>query len=192
MNKIFIISGPSGSGKGTIVEKLLKMKDLNLYWAKSYTTRAERASDDMEQKYIFVDEKKFKALEKEGEILESNYYNNNWYGTSKLEIDKNIGKHNIIKDIDVNGGLYYKKNYTNAVLIYITCLIKELKNRLIKRGQNTPEEIEERLKIAQNETKISHQYDFIVKNPEGHPEIAVAQIATIIKKPEDKSGQDDA
>lgn len=181
--KIFVISGPSGSGKGTIVEGLLKNPDLNLYWAKSYTTRPERESDKSEDHYLFVDEKKFKELEKAGEILESNFYNDNWYGSSKSEIEKLISEgKTVIKEVDVNGGEAYRKTFPEAKLIFITTSLNNIKARLIKRGQNTDEEIADRLATAKKEIAMSKDYDHIVENPEGHPEIAVEEIINIIKK----------
>jgi len=182
-NKIFIISGPSGCGKNTIIEELVKIPDLNLFKSKSYTTRAERESDITENKYIFVNEDEFKKKEISGEILESNFYNNCYYGTSKSEIEKALvqGK-NVIKDIDVNGGARYREILPDAVLIFIYSQIENIKDRLVKRDQNTPEEIDERLKIAENEIKAGKNYDYFIENPEGHPEIAVENIKNIILK----------
>jgi len=181
--KIFIISGPSGVGKGTIIEALRKMPELSLFCAKSYTTRAERESDAEEQKYIFVDKNKFRDLEKMGEIIESNFYNNHWYGSSKSEIEKALksGK-NIVKDIDVNGGLHYKKKFSDSILIFIKSDLKDIKQRLRHRGQNSDKEIIERLKTAQKELEKEKEYHHSVINPEGHPEKAVAEIRDIIMK----------
>lgn len=180
---IFIISGPSGCGKGTVVEGLLKESEINLYWAKSYTTRPERESDKSESHYIFVDKKKFQDLEKNGEVLESNFYNGHWYGSSKSEIDNALanGK-NALKEIEVNGAFNLKKQYPDAVLIFITTSLDNIKSRLTLRGQNTPEEINERLAIARREIEASKNYDYVVENPEGHPEKAIKKIENIIKE----------
>jgi len=182
-NKIYIISGPSGIGKGTIEEALVKDKTLNLYWAKSYTTRAPRESDKTENKYIFTNKEKFKELEKSGEIFESNFYNDNWYGSSRLEIEKALENgQNVIKDVDVNGGKAYRQFFPDAVQIFIIASLENIKSRLVERGQNTPEEIEERLETAKKELEYQSNYDFVVENPEGHPEKAIEAVADIIKK----------
>lgn len=182
-NKIFIISGASGAGKGTIIEALRKIPELNLVWAKSYTTRPERKSDEIENKYIFVDEKKFKVLEKSGEIIESNFYNNRWYGSSRSEIEKTISEgKNVIKDIDVNGGLYYKKTFPDAVLIFIKSDLDDIKKRLISRGQNSVAEIKDRLATAQKELPMEKEYNYSIINPEGQVEKAVIAVSNIIIK----------
>lgn len=182
MNKIFIISGPSGCGKGTIVEGLLEKPELKLVWTKSYTTRKKRESDKDENHYIFVTETEFKDLEKSGEIIESNLYNDNWYGSSKKEIDNTIDSNkNVIKDVDVNGGVFYKKTFNNSVLIFIKSDLKCIEQRLISRGQNTEDEIKDRMKIAEEEMSYEKEYNYSVENPEGNPGQAIDEIAEIIQ-----------
>jgi guanylate kinase len=179
--KIFVLSGPSGVGKGTIASSLIKDNALNFYWAKSYTTRAKRASDNDENHYLFTNEENFKHLERIGEILESNYYNNSWYGSSKSEIDNaiNNGK-NILKEVEVNGAMVYKKLYPEAILIFVKADMRDIKSRLVSRGQNTPEEITDRISKAQKEMKFESEYDFSVINPQGNPEEAIGKIKQII------------
>ena len=181
--KVFIISGPSGVGKGTIVEAVIKKPSNNLYWAKSYTTRPERDSDKSEGHYIFIDEQKFKQLEKAGEILESNFFNGNWYGTSKSEIDTAIsnGK-NVLKEIEVNGAMNLKKLLPKAILIFIKAPIADIRKRLISRGQNTELEIEERLNTCKKELAFEKEYDYCITNPEGQPEKAIGEIDEIISE----------
>jgi len=183
-SKLFIISGPAGVGQGTIIKKLLEIPELNLQWVKGYTTRAQRESDQKEQKYNFVSIEEFKALEKNGEIFESTFYNNNFYGTSKSEINKvlKLG-HNAIRDVDpIDGQKNFRHIFPNSVLIFITANLYDIKNRLINRGQNTAEEIDERTKFAKKQIEYAKLFDYIVENPEGHPEKAVEEIERIIQK----------
>ena len=188
MNKgtIFIISGPSGVGQGTIMMALLAKPELNLVWTKGYTTRNKRASDEVENKYTFLDHDKFNELVKSGEIFDwTNYDGINLYGSSKKETDTaiNDGK-NIIRDIDLVGVKNYQRSYPKfeIVTIFIKANLEVIKNRLVGRKQNTKEEIEARLKIAQKTLKTQKYYDFIVENIEGKPEIAVNEIAQIIRE----------
>lgn len=179
--KLFVISGPSGVGKGTIVDALLT-KNSDLYWAKSYTTRRERQSDESENHYIFVDKDEFNRLRESGEILEANFYNGSWYGSSKSEIFKAINSgRNVVKEVEVNGGLFYKKTFPKAILIFIKADIDDIKRRLIKRRQNSKEEINDRLEIAKKEFKVETDYDYSVVNPEGHPEVAVEKLHKIVQ-----------
>ena len=181
--KLFIISGPSGVGKGTIVEKVAKNSSNNLYWAKSYTTRPERESDKSEDHYIFIDENKFKDLEKTGEILESNFFNGNWYGSSKSEIDNAIsnGK-NVLKEIEVNGAMLFKEFFPQSILIFIKAPIEDIHARLIHRGQNTEDEIAERLNTCRKELEYEKEYDYCIINPQGYPEKAIEKVEKIIQK----------
>ena len=180
--KLYIISGPSGSGKDTIIEMLLQDESLNLFKAKSYSTRAKRNGTDDQDKYLFVDEPTFKAHEDSGEIIESNFYNGNWYGSSKSEIEKVIkGNKNAIKDVDVNGALYYKKQYPEAVLVFVKTNLDDLKKRLENRGDTTPEQIDDRLQTAKKELALEKEYDYSIINPEGHPEKAAEEIKRIIQ-----------
>jgi len=180
--KIFIISGPSGVGKNTIVKGLLETPDLNLAIIKSYTTRLKRPSDDIDQNYMFISVSQFKELEEKGEILESNFFNNNYYGSSKKEIRNKLDSGvNIIKDIDVNGGFFYKNNFSNATLIFVYSSLEKIRRRLEERKQNSVEEINDRLKTAEAELKQIPHYDFSVENVEGKPEIAIEKIAQIIR-----------
>lgn len=184
MNKIFVISGPSGVGKGTIVKGLLNNPKLNLTLAKTYTTRPERPSDKIENHYFFVDEKRFKEIETNGEIIESNFYNGNWYGSSKSEIEKAFSEgKNVVKEIEVHGGMAYKKLFPQkAVLIFVKSDLETIKHRLIERGQNTPDQIQERLKIAEKELTYEKDYQYQIDNPEGRPEVAIAEIQETIKR----------
>jgi len=180
--KLFIISGPSGVGKDTIVNNL-QFGLYNLQKIPTFTTRKPRENEKEGDQYYFVSKAKFKDLIKQGEILEYNFYNGNYYGTSKKDIENALksGK-NVLLTIDVNGALNIKKQYPDACLIFIKSKLSDIKKRLEKRGQNTPREIEERLETAKKELRYAKYYDYIIENPEGHPEKAIKKVSVIIKQ----------
>lgn len=181
--KIFVISGPSGVGKGTIVKALVDQLKPSAEKIITYTTRKPRATDIAQDIHKYVTKKEFEKLIKAGEILEYNFYNENYYGTPKTPIEKCLKKgKNVLLEIDVNGGLNIKKKYPNTILIFLTAEMKDIESRIRKRGQNTEEEIQARLKTAKNEFRLASKYDYIVENPEGHPEKAINQVLKIIKE----------
>lgn len=179
--KNFVISGPSGVGKGTIVRALLQNPELNLVWGTTYTTRPPRPSDAAENHYRHVGGQQFKKLKQSGKIFESNFFNGNWYGSSKKLIDEIItaGK-NVIVELDVNGGLAYQKTFPDATLIFISAPLNDIRQRLESRRQNTAKQIAERMKTAQKELEIAKQYDHIIENPQNNPGRAIKATQEII------------
>jgi len=181
--RIFIISGPSGVGKGTVIDEILKDRKLNLQRGMNITTRKPRKSDRNNPHYIFVNKRTFEKMEEKKLFLERNEYSGEYYGTSKLVIDKvlSVGG-NVLLEADVNGALTIKKKIPEAVLIFIYCRIKDLEKRLKSRGDVLKKERVKRLKRAREELKLKNKYDYNVLNPEGHPEEAILKIKRIIGK----------
>lgn len=176
-----VISGPSGVGKGTICDILMKNKNIDLEYSVSMTTREKRDYEKEGVHYYFTNKTNFEKKIRNNEFVEYAIYNNEYYGTLKSEILSKInnGK-NIISEIDVQGAKQIKKDFKNSLLIYLLPpSMKELKNRLIKRGTETSEEIEERLKIAVIENKNTYLYDYVVIND--NLENAIKEIENIIK-----------
>lgn len=162
--KIVVVSGPSGVGKGTICKKIMDL--INAKFSVSTTTRSPREGEIEGKDYFFVTKEEFKEKIEHGEFLEYNIYNDNYYGTSKNEIFNMINKGiNALLEIDVNGAYNIKKKFPEALLIYIAPPSMEvLKQRLIDRGTEELEVIENRLKIAEDELKRVDFYDYVIIN----------------------------
>ena len=176
-----VISGPSGVGKGTICEALMKNKNIDLEYSISMTTRNKRDYEKEGVHYYFTDKNSFERKIRNYEFVEYAIYNNEYYGTLKSEVlDKINNRKYIISEIEVQGAKKRKKDFPNSLLLYILPpSIGELRNRLIKRGTEAKEEIERRLKIAIIENKYSYYYDYVIVNDK--LEAAVKEIEKIIK-----------
>lgn len=177
--KFIVISGPSGVGKGTICNRLIN--ELNAWYSVSTTTRTPREGEVNGVNYFFVTKEEFEDKIKNGEFLEYNVYNNNYYGTSKkVVLDKMNKGINVFSEIDVNGAHNIKKIFPDALLIYIAPpSIEALRERLIGRGTESLEKIEQRLEIAKKELEEINFYDYVVVNDD--IEKATNEVRDIIK-----------
>jgi len=181
MNKgsVFIISGPSGSGKDTILRRLLK-KDPEIRFSISSTTRAMREEDKKEKKYDFISVDEFEKMIANNELLEYNRYVNNYYGTPKKPVMQAVdeGK-DIIIEVDVNGAAAIREKMPEALSVFIMPpSLEELERRLCGRGTDSKEVIAERLETALEEIARAPEYDYIVIN--GDIDTAVDDIISII------------
>lgn len=161
---LLIISGPSGSGKGTIVERLVD--DLGYRVSISATTRNPRPNEENGVHYFFKTKKEFEKMIEAGELLEHACFCDNYYGTPKEYVERQLGEgNNIILEIEVQGALQVKKKYNDAVLIFtMPPTIAELRRRLVNRGTEDMETIDKRIKRAEEELEYLPQYDYIVIN----------------------------
>ena len=162
---LIVISAPSGTGKTTLTHMLLKAFP-NMEFSVSYTTRKPRPGEVNGKDYFFVDRDTFERMIEEGDFLEWAEVYGNLYGTSKSQVLKalNEGK-DVLLDIDTQGALQVKKNFPEAVLIFILPpSLKELERRLRSRGTDDEETIERRLKTARVEIERAPLYDYIVVN----------------------------
>lgn len=162
--RFVVVSGPSGVGKGTICNKLID--ELGAEYSVSYTTRSPREGEVDGVNYNFISRADFERKIREGDFIEYNLYNGNYYGTSRdFVIDKLNKGIDVFTEIDVNGAKNIKRMFSDALLIYIAPpSMEELKKRLIGRGTEDKDIIEERLKIAEEELKYIDMYDYVVIN----------------------------
>lgn len=165
--KLVIISAPSGAGKSTIVKYLLD-SGLNLEFSVSATTRTPRNDERNGKEYYFLTVGEFRKKVKKDEFIEwEEVYQGQLYGTLKSEIGRiwKNGNH-VLFDVDVNGGIHLKDIFKHkAISIFIMPpSVKELENRLIRRGTDTPEKIKIRIAKAEKEMKLADNFDNIVIN----------------------------
>lgn len=162
---LFVISGPSGVGKGTLRKALFRtVKDLE--YSVSFTTRSPRRNEKEGIDYRFIDRDDFIKLTDEGKFLEWAEVHGNLYGTSREDVERILssGK-DMVLEIDVQGALQVKKTMPEAVLVFILPPSEaELEDRLSKRGTEKGEVLENRLKEARHEIELSEKYDHSVLN----------------------------
>lgn len=161
---LFVITGPSGCGKSTLAGRVLEELD-NIDFSVSYTTRKKRNSEEEGKDYYFVSEGEFKRMIEDMKLVEWAVVHGNYYGTSKRELEKKATKGDILLDIDVQGAHQIKEKFKKTVFIFIMPpLYLELKKRLKKRGEESPESINERLDVAKKEIRHYHHFDYIIIN----------------------------
>ncbi len=161
---LFIVSGPSGTGKGTVCTELIKHD--NIFLSISATTRDKRVGEEDGVTYFYTSAEKFKQMIDNNQMLEYAVYSGNYYGTPKKAVEDMLaaGK-NVILEIEVQGALKVKQKMPEAVLIFVVPpSIAELKKRLIERGRENKEEIKHRIGEARREFSQLPKYNYVVVN----------------------------
>ena len=180
--KLFVISGCSGVGKGTVINEFMKRNSDNFILSVSCTTRNPRPNEIEGVNYFFISKEEFEKNIEEDKFLEYAQFAENYYGTKKKYIKEKIEQgYNIILEIETNGALQVKEKMPQAVLIFIAPpSVEELENRL--RGRHTEDEatIQKRLAQVKIELERSLKYDYTVINDS--VERAVEEIESIVRK----------
>lgn len=181
MNKggVFVVAGPSGSGKDTLFKELFKRKP-EIKFSISSITRPMRVGEVEGEKYNFITREKFLNMLENDELLEYNEYIGNYYGTPKAPVIAAIEKgDDILIEVDVNGAKEICQKLPEAITVFIMPpSYKELKRRLSGRGTETQDLIDKRMKEALNEIARATEFDYIVVND--NIETAVDDIIEVI------------
>ena len=169
MGKLIIISAPSGTGKSTLITRLLaEHPELRLRFSVSATSRPPRGEEQHGVEYYFFSPEEFEAGIKRGDFLEyEEVYPGRYYGTLRSEVDRRIASGDrVIFDVDCVGGLNIKKGYGHEALsIFVEPpSIEELRRRLIGRSTDSPEVIEERVAKAAEELTYASRFDHVLTN----------------------------
>ncbi|MDO4552063.1 MAG: guanylate kinase [Bacillota bacterium] len=176
---LFVISGPSGTGKGTVCRKLVERT--GIHFSVSMTTRKPRPGEVEGKSYYFVSEETYSRVLEEKGFLEWANVHGNRYGTPREEVLKQLDRgRDVLLDIDVQGALQVKKNFPQAVLIFLLPpSMAELRRRITGRRSETPEAIAARMAAAMGEISRADQYDYCVINDK--VEAAADRVEAIMK-----------
>jgi guanylate kinase len=177
---LFVVSSPSGGGKGTLIQRVLKEVP-NLSYSISYTTRAPRNGEVEGREYFFVTPEDFEHRIAAGEFLEWAHVHGKLYGTSRHQVSHEIFEgRDIILEVDVQGAASVRELVSDSVSIFILPpSVETLRQRLMARGTDSPEELDLRLKHAPEELRHYKSFDYVIINDE--VEKAATQLRCIVQ-----------
>ena len=175
-----IVSGFSGSGKGTIMKQLLQQYPDTYALSISATTRSPRSGEAHGREYFFVSQEEFEAMIRDNALLEYAQYNGNYYGTPRKMVEEQLAQgRDVILEIEVQGARQVRKAFPQAVSIFILPPSYEiLCERLAGRGTESPQVVENRLAQAKRELLCAGEYDYIIVN--GDVETARKQLQAVL------------
>lgn len=180
---LFIISGPSGTGKTSLGRELVRQIP-KLQLSVSYTTRPPRKDEIHGQDYLFVSSETFRAMINKGELAEWAEIYGHFYGTARSVIEQTLAKgHDLLFNIDAQGAKQLKKIYPQGISIFVLPpSLAELERRLQERNTDSPEIIKNRLSRAQEEISQANTYDYIVVNDSFAETLRVLQAIIISER----------
>ncbi len=180
MGKVFVITGPSGVGKGTLIRTLLqRVPELEL--AVSATTRRPRPGETQGVDYHFLTDEEFERRVRDGEFVEHAHYSGRRYGTLRSELERRTGAGApVVLEIELQGARQVRRELPDAVQIFVAPPSDEaLRTRLIGRGDTPPEEMDRRLDVARRELAAQDEFGHVVVND--RLEDAVAELERIVR-----------
>ena len=162
---LFVVAAPSGAGKSSLVKALMEL-DAGVQPSVSHTTRAARGQEFHGREYFFIANEEFDRMVADQAFLEWAHVHGNRYGTSRATIEEKIAKGmDVILEIDFQGAVQIKRIFANAVLIFILPpSMEELRARLQRRGEDSPEVIELRLENSAQEMAQANEFDYVIIN----------------------------
>ncbi|BBW96742.1 MULTISPECIES: guanylate kinase [Geobacillus] len=177
---LIVMSGPSGVGKGTVRKALFSRPDINLHYSVSVTTRKPREGEVEGVDYFFRTREQFEQMIRENKLLEWAEYVGNYYGTPIDYVEKTLAEgKDVFLEIEVQGAMKVRRAFPEALFIFLAPpSLKELEKRIVGRGTESKELIENRLRAAREELEMMDEYDYVVENDE--VELACDRIKAIV------------
>lgn len=164
---LVVLSGPSGVGKGSVCNQLLKFYE-GLVYSTSITTREPREGEVEGREYFFTGRERFEQMIEKGDFLEWASVYGNYYGTPWGNVEKNISKgKNVILELDIQGALEVQRRFPEGVYIFLLPpSFSELKKRILNRGTESEKDLSKRLKAAKEEVFVARKYEYLIVNEE--------------------------
>lgn len=178
-NNLFVLAAPSGAGKTTLVHALVK-RNPDLKFSISYTTRKRRVNEEDGRDYFFVEPDEFHRLQKSGELLESALVFDNYYGTSRSQVEEHLGNgRSVVLEIDWQGAQQVRESMPDALSVFILPpSVTELERRLRDRKTDSDEVIARRLSDALGDMSHWNEFDFAIINDD--LDLAVGQLEDVL------------